>query len=490
MTTVAPPAPAPGAAPSPAAPELEPRVRELGRRIAAGQATAGRSRARALEDRGMELLGARPAAPRGVVPAGRCRARVCGPRDLAAHLASLLGEVSGRSRRSPSARRASRRPVTSEAVGGVAGLAVTGWPTLHRRRRARGRGAGAGAGCGAPAPPRRSTCSARRPSPPPRPTATRAAATRRCAPSRAPPREWPRAPLERLEGMPRVNLSVKVTALTPRVRAEAPELGIADARHRLRGLLRTAREVGAHLHVDMESMDSRELITELVLRAARRARVHATARRPGSSCRPTCATPTSSSTASWRASPARSRSPSGSSRAPTGSTRRSRRASTAGRAGVRGQGRERPQLRTPDAAADRGAAGASASRSPRHNVRSLAHAMALAAGDGDLELQVLRGLGDDLQAALAGMGLRVRTYCPVGDLVAGMAYLVRRLLENTSNDSFLLSRVARRGPRLPARGAVTISSTSRCWSCAVLRCASRSSTRSPRSTRGCRCACR
>ena len=38
------------------------------------------------------------------------------------------------------------------------------------------------------------------------------------------------------------------------------------------------------------------------------------------------------------------------------------------------------------------------------------------------------------------MGLRVRTYCPVGDLVAGMSYLVRRLLENTSNDSFLLSR--------------------------------------------------
>ena len=74
-----------------------------------------------------------------------------------------------------------------------------------------------------------------------------------------------------------------------------------------------------------------------------------------------------------------------------------------------------------------------------HNVRSLAHAIALAP-DGDLELQVLRGLGDDLQAALTGMGLRVRTYCPVGDLVAGMSYLVRRLLENTSNDSFLLSR--------------------------------------------------
>ncbi len=50
---------------------------------------------------------------------------------------------------------------------------------------------------------------------------------------------------------------------------------------------------------------------------------------------------------------------------------------------------------------------------------------------------MLRGLGDDLQAALAATGRRVRTYCPVGDLVAGMAYLVRRLLENTSNESFL-----------------------------------------------------
>ena len=53
-----------------------------------------------------------------------------------------------------------------------------------------------------------------------------------------------------------------------------------------------------------------------------------------------------------------------------------------------------------------------------------------------LELQILRGLGDDLQVALAALGLRVRAYCPVGDLVAGMAYLVRRLLENTSNESF------------------------------------------------------
>ncbi|MGZ6617927.1 MAG: proline dehydrogenase family protein, partial [Solirubrobacteraceae bacterium] len=76
-----------------------------------------------------------------------------------------------------------------------------------------------------------------------------------------------------------------------------------------------------------------------------------------------------------------------------------------------------------------------------HNLRSVAHAIAVnraaGGGDHDLELQVLRGLGDDLQAAVASLGMRVRTYCPVGDLVAGMAYLVRRLLENTSNESFL-----------------------------------------------------
>ena len=63
---------------------------------------------------------------------------------------------------------------------------------------------------------------------------------------------------------------------------------------------------------------------------------------------------------------------------------------------------------------------------------------------------MLRGLGDPLQTAIARQGLRVRTYCPVGDLVAGMAYLVRRLLENTSNDSFLHEQARGRGARRAA----------------------------------------
>jgi proline dehydrogenase len=81
-----------------------------------------------------------------------------------------------------------------------------------------------------------------------------------------------------------------------------------------------------------------------------------------------------------------------------------------------------------------------------HNLRSVAHAIvagrATGGEDRDLELQVLRGLGDELGEALSHNGMRVRSYCPVGDLVAGMAYLVRRLLENTSNESFLHERAS------------------------------------------------
>ena len=58
----------------------------------------------------------------------------------------------------------------------------------------------------------------------------------------------------------------------------------------------------------------------------------------------------------------------------------------------------------------------------------------------ELELQVLRGLGDELAEGLSRLGHRVRVYTPIGDLVAGMAYLVRRLLENSSSQGFLLQQ--------------------------------------------------
>ena len=75
-----------------------------------------------------------------------------------------------------------------------------------------------------------------------------------------------RETLERdsLGALPRANLSVKVSALTPLMRPEAPERGRDDAARRLRPLLRRARELGAHLHIDMESVDSLETTFELV----------------------------------------------------------------------------------------------------------------------------------------------------------------------------------------------------------------------------------
>jgi RHH-type proline utilization regulon transcriptional repressor/proline dehydrogenase/delta 1-pyrroline-5-carboxylate dehydrogenase len=76
-----------------------------------------------------------------------------------------------------------------------------------------------------------------------------------------------------------------------------------------------------------------------------------------------------------------------------------------------------------------------------HNVRSLAHGIAVARHlglqPGSFELQMLYGMGDEEKQALINLGHRMRIYMPYGELIPGMAYLVRRLLENTSNDSFL-----------------------------------------------------
>jgi RHH-type transcriptional regulator, proline utilization regulon repressor / proline dehydrogenase / delta 1-pyrroline-5-carboxylate dehydrogenase len=76
-----------------------------------------------------------------------------------------------------------------------------------------------------------------------------------------------------------------------------------------------------------------------------------------------------------------------------------------------------------------------------HNVRSIAHALAgadeLGVPPRAIEFQALYGMADPVKDVLVRMGQRVRVYTPYGQLLPGMAYLVRRLLENTSNESFL-----------------------------------------------------
>jgi proline dehydrogenase len=269
--------------------------------------------------------------------------------------------------------------------------------------------------------------------------------------------KWPARPrLERDSAgpLPRANLSVKVSALTPLLRPDAPERGKRDAAERLRGLLRQARDLGAHLHIDMESLDSRDAVLELVLELLAEAEF-----RDGPSAGLVLqaylrdSPETLDTILAWTAGDGAARSHPLTVRLVKGAYWDHEIVE------ARQHGWESPVF---DVKADsdrnfeqltrrlldvrRAVRVAIAS----HNVRSIAHAVAynrLAGGsDDDLELQVLRGLGDPLQEAIASQGLRVRAYCPVGDLVAGMAYLVRRLLENTSNDSFLAEQA--RGARI------------------------------------------
>jgi RHH-type proline utilization regulon transcriptional repressor/proline dehydrogenase/delta 1-pyrroline-5-carboxylate dehydrogenase len=76
-----------------------------------------------------------------------------------------------------------------------------------------------------------------------------------------------------------------------------------------------------------------------------------------------------------------------------------------------------------------------------HNIRSLSHAVAYAELAGvdktRFELAGLYGMADPIKQAFVRRGYLVREYTPVGALLPGMAYFVRRLLENTSNQGFL-----------------------------------------------------
>ena len=269
--------------------------------------------------------------------------------------------------------------------------------------------------------------------------------------ARLPPK--PALEADGLGPIPRANLSVKVSALTPLLKPDAPERGKRDAARRLGELLRRARDLGAHLHIDMESFDSREAVTDLVLELLAEPEF---ADGPSAGLvlqaylvdsPELCDRILDSASSTRRGHPLVVRLVKGAYwdhevvearqhgwDAPVFEVKAdcdrnfeelTTRLLTARSDGVP----VRPAIAS-------------------HNLRSVAHAIAanrrLGADDRDVEFQVLRGLGDDLQAALARSGFRVRTYCPVGDLVAGMAYLVRRLLENTSNESFLHEQAAGR----------------------------------------------
>jgi RHH-type proline utilization regulon transcriptional repressor/proline dehydrogenase/delta 1-pyrroline-5-carboxylate dehydrogenase len=426
---------------------LEEEIARVGRELAASFPSAARHPLRALDARAMELASGdhelRAALFRFVDVVPACRSLD----DLARHLTSFLGELPDgpppplAAAMKISGTKAGRTALGAAAAGGVRHMAhrfivgETPEAALGVLRGLWGRGVATSVDLLGEA-----TVTA--------PEADSYA--RRCSEAlsllAAAASEWPaRESLERdaLGRIPRANVSVKVSALTPLLRPDAPELGRRDAAGRLAPLLAEARDRGAHVHIDMESLDSREAVLDLVLSVlsepefadgpsagivlqaylrdspdqlevildwARRVQ-----RTPPLTVRLVKG-------AYWDHELVEARQHGWP--APVFEVKADcdRNFEALTRALLAARPLVRPAIAS-------------------HNLRSVSHAIAanraMGAADSDLEFQVLRGLGDELQDALASRGLRVRTYCPIGDLVAGMAYLVRRLLENTSNESFL-----------------------------------------------------
>jgi RHH-type proline utilization regulon transcriptional repressor/proline dehydrogenase/delta 1-pyrroline-5-carboxylate dehydrogenase len=425
---------------------LERETQRVGRELHAGFPTASRHPFKALDGRAMDYASSDEALRAAlfrfvdVVPA--CR----NLDDLARHLTSFLGEVDERPPSLDAAMRLSNSKAGRAALGAAAAAGVKHMAHRfiiaeshrdvdgHLRGRWR-HGVASSLDLLGEATVTASEADA---------YADRAADAVRTIAAAAP--RWP--PRPRLEHdfagpIPRANVSVKVSGLTPLLRPDAPERGKRDAAVRLRRLLVEARDRGAHLHIDTESVDSLDAVLELVLELLAEPELaegpsagivlQAYLRESPDRLRDVLAwaeaTPRAQPLtvrlvkgAYWDHEVVEARQHGWGVPVFEDKAESDRNFEALSRALIDAK----PLVRTAIAS---------------HNLRSVAHAIAynrLTGGDdGDIELQVLRGLGDDLQDALAHAGFRVRAYCPVGELVAGMAYLVRRLLENTANESFL-----------------------------------------------------
>ncbi|MDD3181181.1 MAG: proline dehydrogenase family protein [Opitutaceae bacterium] len=241
--------------------------------------------------------------------------------------------------------------------------------------------------------------------------------------------------------LPRLNLSVKISALTPEVHPADPEHYIAALKQRLRPILRRAAAVGALINFDMESYKLKDLTLALfqsifeepefrekpaagialqaylrdceadlqtVLAWARQNKRHLNIRLVKGAYwdyETVMAQQREWSPPVWQRKPE----------------------SDANYEKLTVLLLENADLITANFAS--------------HNVRSCAHAIAQAERLGlspkAYEFQALYGMADELKLSLLKMGHRVREYCAIGELLPGMAYLVRRLLENTSNEGFL-----------------------------------------------------
>lgn len=249
--------------------------------------------------------------------------------------------------------------------------------------------------------------------------------------------------------LPRVNVSIKPTALSPHFAPLTAGIGLAEAKQRLRPVLGLARSLGAFVYFDMEHYDVKDLsqtlfrdllaedelasvdagiVVQAYLRDSYddlRELVDWSARRVAAGGRPVGVRLVKG--AYWDAETVHSRAEGWP--VPTFERKVETDANY-----------ERCSRLLHDHHGDVRAAFAS------HNLRSLAYAVTyarhLGIPDDGYEIQMLYGMAEPMHAAIRDLGLRLRVYAPVGELVPGMGYLVRRLLENTSNDSFVRHRFA------------------------------------------------
>jgi RHH-type transcriptional regulator, proline utilization regulon repressor / proline dehydrogenase / delta 1-pyrroline-5-carboxylate dehydrogenase len=255
---------------------------------------------------------------------------------------------------------------------------------------------------------------------------------------------WPNIPfidMDERGPMPRVNVSVKLTGLDPYFDPIDPERSYSQVCSRLRPLLLHARKVGAFVNVDMESSKHRELtinvfqqllmedglrdwehvgiVLQAYLKAGERDlenMLH------WARCRGTRFAVRLVKGAYWDAETAAAERYYADPPVWTNKWETDACYERMARTMLESAGLIRPCFAS-------------------HNVRSLAVVSAtaerLALSPKAYELQMLYGMGDPLKSAVVGMGQCLRVYCPYGDLMPGMAYLIRRLLENSSNDGFL-----------------------------------------------------
>ncbi len=241
--------------------------------------------------------------------------------------------------------------------------------------------------------------------------------------------------------LPRVNISIKLTALTPHFDAIDPESAIRSVAEGFRPILARAKELGAFINVDMESFGYRNITFELFKRVL---------------CEPEFREMTNvgivvqaylrdgerdyEKLLDWTKK-----------RGVPISVRLVKGAYWDVETAMASQNNATPPVWLHKWESD-----ASYERLTRrmlenakcirpafasHNVRSIANIIANAEALGlsprHYDIQMLHGMGDPLKQAMVDLGQCLRVYTPYGELISGMGYLIRRLLENTANDSFL-----------------------------------------------------